>query len=185
MNDVIIFISGEVLLLLLILVVAGISWIIDNLLWILLFAVVVNLIIPLLIYWKPELVVAAVIAFLVIGLIAYLICAGVDQAKINDHEITLYRATGTCTFFDEAHETIAIPKGAIFVIFGHPEQQSKEPQYIGKATICYWYYEGTVYNSTVSNLAEVYKWQGVNWNREEVGTTTYKEIMQGNWWVYE
>ena len=177
------FISGEVLFFLLLLIIAGASWIIENIGWILLIAVVVNVVIPLLIYWKPKLFFAVVAAFLVIGLAVLLIDTVSENVKTNNQEYTLYRATDTCTFLDESHKTVEIPEGAIFVIFSHAEQKSKEPQFIGNSRLCYWYYGGTVHSSTVSVLAEIYKWDAVDWNREEIGTTTYREIMNGKWWL--
>ena len=170
------------MLFLLILIIAGASWIIDNILWIILVAVIINVILPLLFYWKPKLCIAIAAVLLIIGLGVGLISAVTDQINTNNREITLYRATDTCAFYDETYEIRKIPEGAIFVVFGHHEQKSQEPGFIGSRTLCYWYYEGTVYNSTVSNKAQIYKWDGVNWNREEIGVTTYKEIMYGDWW---
>lgn len=180
----IIFLSGEMLFLVLLLLIAGITWILDNLLWIILVAVIVNIVIPLILYKRPELFIGAVIVLIIVAVIA-LICMSINKkTEVNSTPVTISKATGDCVIIDESGDTIQISKGSIVAVFRHPEQQSAEHGFAGNSTICYWY-DGIVRSTTVSTLHEIMNEPRNEWNLLEVDTITYKEFLDGKWLNYK
>lgn len=180
----ILFISGELILFLLVIFIAGIAWLVENLWWIILTLVIINVVIPLIIYKCPELFFKAVAVLLIIGILALIITYFGERAEVNNEPVKIYRATDNCTFYDESHETIQIPQGAIVAIYYHPEEKSKEARYVGSSQRCQWYYDGKEYSATVSVLGTIYNWDVMNWNLEEIGATTYQKLLRENWWEY-
>ena len=182
--DIILFISGELLFFVLLLVIVGITWVIENVWWIILALVVINIVIPLILYICPKLIIYPVAAIFIVGIVVGVFTLIIENEEVNSKTIKLYRSTDTCTFYDENHEIVQIPQGAIVAIYYHPEEKSKEERYVGSSQRCQWYYAGREYHATVSVLADVYNWESINWNLEEVGTTTYQKLQLDNWWDY-
>lgn len=112
-----------------------------------------------------------------------------SASKINNEPVTIYKATDTCVIYDEEHDLVQIPAGAIVARYTDPERESKEVSVIGKSDMCVWYDGGELNTTTVSiNHAMDYwieelDYEPNNWNLLEIIEITYKEFKESNWWV--
>lgn len=172
------------MILVLILGAAGIIYgIIQNIVTIILVSVAVIIVFCLFMRWPGKTFVGMICVFV---LSTAFLCIS-SKVKTNQTPVYIYRATNTCAFFDEKDSTIQIPSGAIVAKFLHPKQESGEQQYSGHSHMCYWYYDGEVFSSTVSvmhgsSLAEKMHIEENIWNLEEIREITYKQFLKNDWW---
>lgn len=110
-----------------------------------------------------------------------------STSKINNTPVTIYRAADTCVIYDEDHELVQVPKGAIVARYTDPEVKSKEVSVAGNSDRCVWYYDGQISTSTVSTWHEMdleeFDYEPNIWNLVEIKEITYKEFQKNNWWA--
>lgn len=111
-----------------------------------------------------------------------------STSKINNTPVAIYQATDTCVIYNEMHELVQIPAGAIVARYKDPERESKEVSVIGKSDMCFWF-DGELNSTTVSiNHAMDYWIEELDyepnvWNLLEIKEITYKEFQKSNWWA--
>ncbi len=172
------------IILVLILVAAGIIHsIIQNIVAIILIVIAIIIVFVLFMKWPGKTFIGLVCVIVLSS--AFLAVSSI--VKVNETPVYIYRATDTCTFFDEQGANVQIPNGAVVAKFYHPEKESKERQYVGNSYMCYWYFNGEVSSSTVSvihngDIAEKMKVEKNIWNLEDIREITYKQFQKNTWW---
>lgn len=176
--------SPWMIFLLVLCVIASIYGIIQNIGSIILISIAVIVLILLLGKW-PIKTFIGLVSILLLSVVYFSVSSTIEA---NNTPVLIYKATNTCSFYDEQGTLVQIPSGAIVAKYRHPKQESKEKQYNGNSHVCNWYYDGEVFSSTTSvihegSLAEKMNVEKNIWSLEEIREITYKEFRNGNWWT--
>lgn len=164
---------------------AGVYALVQNIGAVILAVVILSVVFFLFSNWPIQTAIGTIIA-IILGAIAFNIYS---NSEINNTPVTIYQATDNCIIYNEEHELIQIPEGAIVARYRDPERKSNEISVMGHSDMCVWYANGQVNTTTVSINHGMDYWikeldyEPNEWNLLVIKEITYKEFQKGTWWV--